>query len=63
MALKAEEEPRNMQPKITTRAVVSIRAFRGRPQRPWTRAKTREKGRPPSLWEELVGGEQWKGKS
>lgn len=46
--MKAEEEPRKIQPKRMTRAVVRMREFRGTPREGWTFAKVREKGRPRS---------------
>jgi len=48
MALKAELEPRKMQPKMTTTRTVRPSASRGTSSFLWTRAKKREKGRPPS---------------
>lgn len=50
MALKALEEPRNMQPNTTTQAVVRMRAFKGSCNFGCTLANTLEKGRPPSLY-------------
>ena len=43
------EEPRKMQPNITTRTVVRMRALRGMACLEWTWAKSRLAGRPPSL--------------
>jgi len=48
MALKAEEEPRKIQPKRITSAVVRMSELRGTPREGWTFAKVREKGRPRS---------------
>lgn len=48
MALKALVEPRKMQPKMTTTVTVRPRASRGTSRVLCTRAKKREKGRPPS---------------
>ena len=49
IALKALLEPRKMQPKMMTRTVVRMSAFRGRSRRLWTLAKNLEKGTPLSL--------------
>ena len=49
MALKALDEPRKMQPKMTTRTVVRMSAFRGISCFEWTFAKKRLAGSPPSL--------------
>jgi len=43
------DEPRKMQPKITTKAVVRINAFKGIACLSWTLEKNFENGRPPSL--------------
>lgn len=44
-----EDEPRKIQPKMTTKTVVRIRAFNGISSFGLTFAKNREAGSPPSL--------------
>ena len=43
------DEPRKMQPNMTTRTVVRMSAFRGMECLEWTLAKKRLAGSPPSL--------------